>query len=129
MTSADGARCRAIGAASCRNGLARIFASTRSNGAAATNWGAEKPVARIACTRCPATFSRAFSRATCTEGGSISLASTFPCSAVAAGAECQRRLDFDAELVGRDPLAVMLAVNDEASGRHGDEVFEAGLDP
>ena len=27
------------------------------------------------------------------------------------------------------PLAVMLAVDDEASGRHGDEVFEAGLDP
>ena len=49
--------------------------------------------------------------------------------AVVAGAEGQRRLDFDAELVGRDPLAVMLAVDHEAPGRHGDEVFEAGLDP
>ena len=44
--------------------------------------------------------------------------------AVVAGAERQRRLDFDAELVGRHPLAVMLAVHDEASGRHRDEVFE-----
>ena len=35
MTNADGARCRAIGAASCRSGLARMFASTRSNGARA----------------------------------------------------------------------------------------------
>ena len=49
--------------------------------------------------------------------------------AVVAGAERQRRLDFDAELVGRDTFAVMLAVHDEASGGHGDEVFEAGLDP
>ena len=49
--------------------------------------------------------------------------------AVVAGAERQRRLDLDAELVGRDPVAVMLAVDDEASGGDGDEVFEAGLDP
>ena len=48
--------------------------------------------------------------------------------AVVSGAERQRRLDFDAELVGRDPLAVMLAVDNEAPGRYGDEVFEAGLD-
>ena len=32
-------------------------------------------------------------------------------------------------LLGGDPLAVMLAVHDEAPGRDGDEVFEAGLDP
>ena len=49
--------------------------------------------------------------------------------AVVAGAEGQRRLDFNADLVGCDPLAVMLAVDDEAPGRHGHEVFEAGLDP
>ena len=49
--------------------------------------------------------------------------------AVVAGAERQRRLDLDGELVGRDPLAVVLAVHDEASGRDGNEILEAGLDP
>jgi len=45
MTSADGARCRAIGVANCRKGLARMFAKTRSNGRVFANCGAEKPVA------------------------------------------------------------------------------------
>ena len=49
--------------------------------------------------------------------------------AVVAGAERQRRLDFDADLVGRNPFAVMLPVHDEASGRDRDEVLEAGPDP
>ena len=47
MTNADGARCRAIGVAICRNGLARIFASTRSNGPRAANNGAENPLAPL----------------------------------------------------------------------------------
>ena len=45
------------------------------------------------------------------------------------GAERQRRLDLDAELVGRHPRAVVAAVHDEAAGMDGDEVFEAGRDP
>ena len=49
--------------------------------------------------------------------------------AVVAGAERQRRLDLDAELVGRNPFAVMLAVHDEAPGRDRDQVLEAGPDP
>ena len=49
--------------------------------------------------------------------------------AVVAGAERQRRLDLDAELVRRHARAIMLAVHDEASGRDRDEVLEAGLDP
>ncbi len=46
-----------------------------------------------------------------------------------AGAERQRRLDLDGELVGGDVLAVMRAMDDEAAGRHRHEVFEARLDP
>ena len=49
--------------------------------------------------------------------------------AVMAGAERQRRLDLDAELVGRDAVAVMLAVYDKTPGGDGNEIFEAGLDP
>ena len=49
--------------------------------------------------------------------------------AVVAGAERERRLDLDADLVGCNPFAVMLAVHDEASGRDRDEVVETGLDP
>ena len=49
--------------------------------------------------------------------------------AVMAGAERQRRLDLDAELVRRDARAIMLAVHDEAPGGDRDEVLEAGLDP
>ena len=49
--------------------------------------------------------------------------------AVMAGAERQRRLDLDAELVGRDARAIMLAVHDETPGRDRNEVLEAGLDP
>ena len=137
----------------------------------------ERPAARIAAPKnrwrgssprdCPAPLSRAFSRATRTEGGSMSLASTRSCSALAAamastpvpvprsstrrgrqrlqhmieqqqaaargavmaGAERQRRLDLDAELVGRHPLAVMLAMHDKAAGGDRDQIFEAGLDP
>ncbi len=46
-----------------------------------------------------------------------------------AGAEGQRGLDLDAELVRRHAGAVVLAVHDEAPGGDGDEVLEAGLDP
>jgi hypothetical protein len=46
-----------------------------------------------------------------------------------AGAECQRRLDLDAELVGRDTVAVVLAVDDEAAGGDRDQIFQARLDP
>ena len=52
-----------------------------------------------------------------------------PRGAVMAGAERQRRLDLDAELVGGDAVAVVLAVHDEAAGGDRDEVLEAGLDP
>ena len=34
-----------------------------------------------------------------------------------------------AELVGRHALAVMLAMHDKTSGRNGNEILEAGLDP
>ena len=49
--------------------------------------------------------------------------------AVMAGAEGERRLDLDAELVWRHARAIVRAMDDEASGRHRDEVFEARLDP
>ena len=49
--------------------------------------------------------------------------------AVVAGAERQRRLDLDAELVGRNLRAVMLAVHDEAPGADRDQFLERGLDP
>jgi hypothetical protein len=49
--------------------------------------------------------------------------------AVMARAEGERRLDLNPELVGRNAGAIMLAVDQETSGRHGDEVVEAGLDP
>src|SRR5450631_404480 len=49
--------------------------------------------------------------------------------AVMAGAEGERGLDFDPELVGRNAGTIMLAVDQEASGGHGDEVVQAGLDP
>ena len=167
MTSADGARCRAIGAANCRNGLARIFASTRSNGAACSELrrreagGADRlhqmprhvqprifagdlHRGRIDIARQHLLVQRLGrrDRQHAGAGAEIEHAARTPRfqdmveqqqaaarGAVVAGAERQRRLDFDAELVGRDPLAVMLAVHDEASGRYGDEVFEAGLDP
>ena len=49
--------------------------------------------------------------------------------AVMAGAEGQRRLDLDAELVGGHPRAVMGAMHDKAPRRHRHEVFQARLDP
>ena len=49
--------------------------------------------------------------------------------AVMAGAERQRRLDLDAELVGRHFGAVMLAVHDEPPGADRNEFFQRGLDP
>ena len=52
-----------------------------------------------------------------------------PGGAVMAGAERQRRLDLDAELVGRDAVAVVLAVDDEAAGGDRDQILEARFDP
>jgi len=52
-----------------------------------------------------------------------------PRGAVMAGAERQRRLDLDAELVGRNAVAVVLAMDDEAAGGHRDQIFQARLDP
>jgi len=49
--------------------------------------------------------------------------------AVMAGAERQRRFDLDAELVGRNAQAVMLAVHDEAPRAHRHQLLERGLDP
>src|SRR3954467_10863444 len=46
-----------------------------------------------------------------------------------AGAEGESRLDRDGELVWRHAVAVMAAVDDEAPGRHRDEIFQARLDP
>src|SRR5260370_23692560 len=46
-----------------------------------------------------------------------------------AGAERQRRLDFDAELVGRHARAVVASVHDEAPGRDRHEILERSLDP
>ena len=77
MTNPDGARWAAISVAICRSGLARIFASTRSNGPRLANCGAENPVASIVVTQLPEPLSRALSRATRTDSGSMSLASTF----------------------------------------------------
>ena len=45
------------------------------------------------------------------------------------GAEGEGRLDLDGELVRRHAVTVVAAVNDEAPGRHRDEIFEARLDP
>ena len=45
--------------------------------------------------------------------------------AVMAGAERQRRLDLDAELVGQDSRAVMPAVHDEAPGADRNQFFAA----
>ena len=49
--------------------------------------------------------------------------------AVMAGAERQRRLDLDAELVRRNLRAVMPAVHDEAAGAHRHQLLQRGLDP
>ena len=46
-----------------------------------------------------------------------------------AGAERQRRLDLDAEPVGRHLRAVVAAVHDEAAGANGHQFFKARLDP
>src|SRR5580704_7595149 len=46
-----------------------------------------------------------------------------------AGAERQRRLDLDAELVGRNARAVMVAMHDEATRAHRNQFLERGLDP
>src|SRR5215218_9532375 len=46
-----------------------------------------------------------------------------------AGAEGESRLDLDGELVWRHAVAVMATVDDEAPGRHRDEIFQARLDP
>src|SRR5580704_17158608 len=46
-----------------------------------------------------------------------------------AGAERQRRLDLDAELIWRNARAVMLAMDDEASRAHRHQFLERGLDP
>src|SRR5258708_15780954 len=51
------------------------------------------------------------------------------CGAVVAGAERQRRLDLDAELVRRYFRAVMAAVDDEAPGADRYELIERRLDP
>ena len=49
--------------------------------------------------------------------------------AMVAGAERQCRLDLDGELVWRHARAVMAAMDHEAPGRDGDEIFEGRLDP
>lgn len=49
--------------------------------------------------------------------------------AVMTGAEGERRLDFDADRVRRDPAAIMAPMHDEASGANGREPFEARSDP
>ena len=49
--------------------------------------------------------------------------------AVMAGAEGERRLDLDAELVRRNFVAVVLAMDDEAAGMHGNQILQRGLDP
>ena len=49
--------------------------------------------------------------------------------AVMAGAERQRRLDLDGDLVARHLVAVMGAVDHEPPGRHRHQPFQAGLDP
>ena len=49
--------------------------------------------------------------------------------AVMAGAECQRRLDLDAELVGRHQQPVVAAVHDETPGADRHQIFKARLDP
>ena len=46
-----------------------------------------------------------------------------------AGAECQRRLDLDAELVGRHTQPVVAAVHDELAGADRDQICKARLDP
>ena len=49
--------------------------------------------------------------------------------AVMAGAERQRRLDLDADLVGRHFCAVVLAVHDKTPGADRRPVLQRGLDP
>ena len=49
--------------------------------------------------------------------------------AVMSGAESQRRFDLDADLVRADFIAVMRAVDDEASGVHRHQAAEALRDP
>ena len=49
--------------------------------------------------------------------------------AVMAGAEGERRLDLDADAVGRDAGAIMRAVHDEAAGRDRRQSGEASRDP
>ncbi len=49
--------------------------------------------------------------------------------AVVAGAEGQRGLDLDADVVGLDARAVMRAVHDEAAGPHRLQTAKAFLDP
>ena len=167
MSSADGARCRAIGVAICRNGLARIFASTRSNGRALSNCGAENPVAWMVLTRSPVPLSRAFSpghlhrkridvacqqldtqrlrrryRQHAGAGAEIEHAArtiglqhmiqqqqAAAGGAVVAGAERQRSLDLDADLVRWHLGAVMPAMHDEAAGTDRDQFFQRRLDP
>ena len=164
---ASGARCAAIAGAICRSGSARIFASTRSNGARARNCGAEKPVAQIDSTKFPTPFNAAFSRATIADtridvagqhvspqrlgrgdsenagaGAEIENApwhlapqhlieqqQAAARGAVMTGAERQRGLDLDAELVRRHMRAIMLAVDDETAGGDRHQAVEAGPDP
>src|SRR3569833_3481394 len=46
-----------------------------------------------------------------------------------AGAEGQGGLDLDAAFVGRDTVAVVAAMYDEAAGRHRYQIVQAGPDP
>ncbi len=54
---------------------------------------------------------------------------TAPGGAVMPGAEGERRLDLDADAVGRHPRAVVRAMQEEAAGFDRLQAFEAGGDP
>ncbi len=160
-------RCADIAGAICRSGLARIFASTRSNGARARNCGAEKPVAQIELDKIADGVQRGilprhdrrtridvagqhFSPQRLGRGDSenagagaeienaprhlaaqhlIEQQQAAARGAVVAGAERQRGLDLDAELVRRHVRAIMPTVDDETAGRDRRKAFEAGPDP
>ena len=49
--------------------------------------------------------------------------------AVVAGAEGERRLDLDRQVVRLDPAAVVRAVDQDAAGAHGLQPLEGGADP
>ena len=79
-----GARCAASEPAIRHSGRARIFASTRSYGPPARTTRSRQPSARRQCSIGPIRLSAAFWRATRTDQGSISVASTRRCRSDAA---------------------------------------------